>query len=162
MTLREVSPHPLVGGDRALEVDAVAGGDLRQRGLVEGLLHDVRGPGRAVGGHDGEAAAVDRDRVTQVDVVEHGVRLDGQPDRVTQVVDVGDGAELLDDAGEHQLVLSCSGAGRGVRVRRTLSAAPSRPGSTVTSVMSRWRASVMVPTPRSPTADRPDPSSIGA
>ena len=54
---------------------------------------------------DGEAAAVDRDRVAEHGALEHGGGRDGEPDRVALVGDLGDGAELLDDSGEHQLLL---------------------------------------------------------
>ena len=36
-----------------------------------------------------------------VAAVEDSARGDGEPDRVALVLDGGDGAELLDDAGEH-------------------------------------------------------------
>ena len=48
VALDDVAAEPLVRGDGALQVDPVAGLDAVQRGLVEGLLHDVGGPLRTI------------------------------------------------------------------------------------------------------------------
>ena len=157
VALDDVAAEPLVDGDGAFEVDPVAGGHAAERGLVERLLHQVGGPAAVAELGDGQAAAVDGDRVAQARALEHGGRGDGEPDGVALVGDLGDGAELLDDAGEHQLLLSV-----GVMVSRTLVSSPSWPCSTVTSDTWRWRASAMVAMPRSATALLPAPSSIGA
>ena len=70
VALDDVAAEPRVRGDRALEVDPVAGLDAVQAGLVEGLLHDVGGPGVAVALGDRQAAAVDGDRVAEPGVLE--------------------------------------------------------------------------------------------
>ena len=158
VALHDVTAEALLGGDGSLEVDPVAGVDLVERRLVERLLHHVGGPGTALDRDDGQAAAVDRDRVAEAGAVEHGVGGDGETDRVGEVVDRGDGAELLDDAGEHQDSLLRVG----VRVKRTFGSSPSRPGSTVTSVTTGRNAASIVVIPRSPTALRPAPSRTGA
>src|SRR4029079_2148594 len=107
--------EPRGGRDRTLEVHPVARRQLADGGLVQRLAHHVGGERvRSAGGRDGgdgEAAAVDRDRVAERGVLEDGTRGDGEPDRVALVLDGGDGAELLDDAGEH--VSSLSGGASG-------------------------------------------------
>ena len=155
VTLDDVAAEPGGRGDRALEVDLVARLDAGEAGLVERLLHDVGGPRVAVALGDGQAAAVDGDRVAQPGVREDVLGMDGEPDGITLVLDPGDGAELLDDPGEHQLSPGCM-------VRRTFGCSPSRPSSTVTSVTTGRNASAIVVIPRSATAERPAPSSIGA
>ena len=127
VTLDDVAAEPGGRGDRALEVDPVARLDAGEAGLVERLLHDVGGPGVAVALGDGEAAAVDGDRVAQPGIRQHVLGVDGEPDGIALVLDPGDGAELFDDPGEHQLSPGCM-------VRRTFGCSPSRPSSTVTSV----------------------------
>src|SRR4029079_2046721 len=152
-----------------LEVDPVAGLHAGEAGLVERLLHDVGGPRVAVALGHRQAAAVDGDRVAQADVGEDVLGVDGEPEGVALVLDAGDGAQLLDDPGEHgQLpALLADGLDRldpspGCMVSRTFGCSPSSPSSTVTSVTTGRNASAMVVIPRSATACWPAPSSIGA
>ena len=56
----------------------------------------------AVGRDDGQAAAVDGDRVAVAASSSDGGRARRSAGRVAEVVEGGDGAELLDDAGEHR------------------------------------------------------------
>ena len=157
VALHDVAAEALVDGDRALEVDPVTRCHSCERGLVERLLHEVGGPATVAELGDGEAAAVDRDRVAQPGALEHRAGLDGEPDGIALVGDLGDGAELLDDSGEHLLPPHFRRM-----VSRTLVSSPSWPCSTVTSETCRCRASAMVVIPRSATALVPAPSSIGA
>ena len=112
---------------------------------------------------DGQAAAVDGDRVAETGVLEHGGGAHGEADRVALVLDGLDGAELLDDSGEHvSASLWCWVTVLGRSVKRTLGSSPSIAASTVTSVTVGRNASAMVVIPRSATAGRPAPRSSGA
>ena len=145
VALDDVAAEPGLRGHRTLEVDPVAGLDTAQARLVERLLHDVGGPRVAVALGDGQAAAVDGDRVAEPGVGQHVLGVDGQPEGVALVLDPGHGAELLDDPGEHQLSLF-----RGVSMSRTSVWPSPASGSTVTSVTSSLSAPAIVVIPRSP------------
>ena len=145
-------PSRVVGRDRALEVDRGRRARAPPRRVLSRVsLHDVGGPGVAVAlRRDGQAAAVDRDRVAEPGVARGrwsrgwsaGWRRPGPRRR--------DGAELLDDAGEHQWSPSS-----GFMVRRTFGCSPSgRRRATVTSVTAGRNASAIVVIPRSATALR--------
>ena len=106
---------------------------------------------------DREAAAVDRDRVAVARVRDDERPAHAQAYGVALVLDGLDGAELLDDPGEHvQSLPLASGSVRGRISSRTLSS------RTVTSSTRRCSASAIVVIPRSPTALRPAPRSMGA
>src|SRR4029077_9112745 len=96
VALHDVPAEPGGGRDRALEVHPVARGQVADGRLVQRLAHHVGGErGRSAGGRerrDGEAAAVDRDRVAERGVLEDGGCGDGDPDRVALVLDGGDRA----------------------------------------------------------------------
>ena len=85
-------------------------GQGAERGLRQRLVHHVGGEGLTLLGRHGEAAAVDRDRVAQRGVAGDEGAADREPDRVTLVLQRLDGAELLDDAGEHLSLLSGAGS----------------------------------------------------
>ena len=81
VALHEVAAEAGVRGDRALEVDAASpSAAAAQAAAPEGLGHDVGAPDAAlgVGLHvgDGEADAVDRDRVAEGDALQHPVGAD--------------------------------------------------------------------------------------
>src|SRR5690606_33582983 len=71
VALHDVPVEPAVGPHAAFEVDAVAGGELSERGGLEGGGDDVGAPQLALVRGDGEAAAVDGDRVAEGDALEH-------------------------------------------------------------------------------------------
>ncbi len=157
VALDDVPAEPLLRGDRALEVDPGAGPERPERGLVERLAHHVGGEDLAVVAHDREAAAVDGDRVAVARVGDDQRPAHAQAYGVALVLDGLDGAELLDDPGEHgQSLPSASGSVWGRISSRTLSS------RTVTSSTRRCSASEIVVIPRSPTALRPAPRSMGA
>ena len=77
-----------------------APGDQRaQAGPVQGLPHHVRGEGPVQDLGDGQAHAVDRDRLAEGDAL--GGTPDGEPGRVAAVLDSGHLAEFCHDPGEH-------------------------------------------------------------
>ena len=101
VALDDVAAEPAVGGHRALEVDAVARSERAQAAAGERLGHDVdREAGRVVLGH-GEADAVDGDGGAVRRVADDEGSVDAQHGRVGAVLDRRDGAQLLDDSGEH-------------------------------------------------------------
>src|SRR5450755_1760801 len=85
--------------DRALQVDRCSRGQRAQARAVEGLPHHVRGEGPVHDLGDGQAHAVDGDRLPEEGVL--GGAPDGQARRVTAVLDSGHLAEFFHDSGEH-------------------------------------------------------------
>ena len=99
MALHEVTAQPIGQPDRPFQVDRVAGPQRAEVGAAERLVDDVRGPRCRVDVDDGEAAAVDRDRVADLAVLDDDARAEREPVAVA----ADDLAELLDDPGEHCL-----------------------------------------------------------
>ena len=159
MALDDVPVEPPVSLQRPLEVDPVADLERAEGRPAEGLTHDVGDEAALVVLDDGEADPGDGDRAAVPRVGEHGARTDGEAGVLTRaVLDGQDGADLLDDPGEHHCSSQLVG-GVGRSTRRSIRT--SSPTWRTARVMRRW-ASAMVVMPRSPTAAVPVPSSAGA
>src|SRR5690606_4654246 len=90
--------------DGPLQVHLGAGHDRAEAGALERLghqLHAERAVGAALGVDDGEADAVDGDRVAVAGVGGDRPRADGEHHHVRVLPHRGDLADLLDDPGEH-------------------------------------------------------------
>src|SRR3712207_4147580 len=172
VALDQVPAEPGVRGDGALQVDRVAGAQGAQAAPAEGLGHDVGGPLLAVGSGDGEADAVDGDGVAQRHALQRGARPDAQPGgcrlpvRLPEPFPGQQGADLLDDAGEHAQLppvapwWSATRRSPVCRVGRSrISTSPPRRVRPVTVRVSAFPIPVI---PRSPTRGAPAPSSLGA
>src|SRR5919107_181145 len=181
VALHQVPAEPGVRGDRALQVDRVAGTQGAQAAAAEGLGHHVGGPllGRAVAPRtrpgepgDGEADPVDGDRVAQRHALERLARPDVQPGGVrlpTHPAGLLAGeqdADLLDDAGEHDQLPPVapwwSAARRSPVCRLGRSRISTSPPRRVRPVTERVSASPIPVIPRSPTSGAPAPRSLGA
>src|SRR5699024_2811649 len=101
VSLHDVPVQAAVGPHAALEVHAVAGGQVAQGGRGEGGGDDVGGPAAALVRGDGEAAAAHGDRVAEGDALEDLRGADPQAGGIRAEGERLDGAELFDDAGEH-------------------------------------------------------------
>ena len=98
-------PSRVVGVTARSRLTWPPGGERPERALGERLVHHVGGERLALTGGDGQADAVDGDRVAQVRVAGDHRAAHGEPDRVALVLQRLHGAELLDDAGEHSVPL---------------------------------------------------------
>ncbi|MPM98389.1 hypothetical protein SDC9_145575 [bioreactor metagenome] len=152
MALDEVAAETGIGGHRPFQVHPGALPQCAEVGAVEGLGHHIDAEGLLVELGDGQADAVDADRVPVAGVGDHHGTTDAQYRGVLPESDIDDVADLLDNAGEHGHASLLAGA----RVSRT--SGPTR----ATSTRSRCRASARVPMPRSATSGRPAPSRVGA
>ena len=109
MPLDDVPSHAVAGAQGAFQVDPAPRRQGPQTGALEGLSHDI-GDEDAVGQlRDGQAAAVDTDRVARARALDDdrssnrqsgGARLQGGA-----VLQRNDLPELLNDSGEHQRFL---------------------------------------------------------
>src|ERR671910_2051963 len=118
VALHDVAAEAVEQPHGPLEVDPVAGGPVADRGAGGGLGRDVRLPPAGAHLDDGQATAVDGDRVADLGVLEDVDGRDAQAEAtggrdVTRAVGPGVGgaqgrdlAELLDDPSEHQLLLT--------------------------------------------------------
>src|SRR4051812_13705333 len=166
VALHEVPAEPGADGRGALQVDLRAGFEHAERGTPQALPHHV-GREDAVGVvDDGQADAVDRDRVAVPGVGRHDGPAYGEDRRVaTRVGEVDDLTQFLDDAGEHQESFQSvfgwwvgwsDGFCRSDAVKR-------RSGPIcVMSLRSSSSASAMVVTPASTSDGWPAPSNLGA
>lgn len=101
MALHDVAAETGAHGGGAFEVDAGADGEGAEAGAVEGFRHDVRGELVALVLDDGEADAVDGDRVTVLRALGDDGASQAEATRIAEVLDGGDLAQLFDDSGEH-------------------------------------------------------------
>ena len=108
VALHEVPAEAVLQADGALEVDGVARRERADARAVEGLGDRVGGEPTLTQLDDGEATTVHRDRRADRGVVEHVGRLDLDAHAAADRVHAADGAQLLDDAGEHQSCPSTS------------------------------------------------------
>src|SRR5207244_11356727 len=99
VALDDVTPEAATRRDGALEVDGAPRTQGAEGGPGQGLLRQLGGEGDLVAQvgelHDGEADAVDGDRVADAEVAEPAGDLEPQARRVH------DPPDLLDDAGKH-------------------------------------------------------------
>ena len=98
-TLDRTALGELAAGDRVNLERPVRVEDRLGGHIVQGHVDGVGRPPPFPGLDDGEAAAVDRDRVADLRVLEDGRGLEREPPAVA----AADPTELLDDAGEHQI-----------------------------------------------------------
>src|SRR5918997_3348200 len=172
VALHQVPAEAPVRGNGPLQVDRVAGAQGAQAAATERLGHHVGRPLLAVRTGDRETDAVDGDRVAQRHALEPLPGPDAQPGGVRLGPHPADllageqGADLLDDAGEHDQpppVAPWESATRRTPVcrvgRSRISTSPPRRVRPVT-----WRVSASpIPViPRSSTSGAPAPSSLGA
>ena len=102
MPLDVVAPERVARPQRRLEVDARAGGEVLQRGAGERLGNGFEGEATVRRGDDGQAAAVDRNRVAFSDPAGGGRRrLDLDSNAISAAFDRGDASDFSDDSGEH-------------------------------------------------------------
>ena len=93
-------PRRSVGLHRELEVDPAAGLEAAERGQSQGLVHRLGGEAGRAGLGRGQADAVDGDRVARGDLGAEAGR-DAHRGAVDSGVDGFDGADVLDQPGEH-------------------------------------------------------------
>lgn len=106
MALDDVSAEPAADGHGPLQIDPGAGYECAEAGAVEGLGHDVGGELAAVFEvDDGEADAVDGDRVTVLGAFGDGGAAQTEAGGVAEVLDGGDLTQFFDDSGEHSTLL---------------------------------------------------------
>src|SRR5262249_49998427 len=86
----------------SLEIDAIAGGQVTERGAGKGFRTDLEDEAGGAGLDHSQAHPVDRDAATDLDAVERGARLDLEPRKLRALLDRADRADFLDDAREHQ------------------------------------------------------------
>src|SRR5919197_1798079 len=101
MPLDDVAAERLAGPERRFEVDRGAGGEGAERGAGERFRHRVEREAIVVDLDDGQAAALDGDRVADRDLRRGARRPDAEADAVRAALDGGDTAALADDPGEH-------------------------------------------------------------
>ncbi|MPN43185.1 hypothetical protein SDC9_190744 [bioreactor metagenome] len=101
MSLDDVPAEAARCCHRSLQVDLIAGREPAEGGAAERLGHDVNGEGVAVECGYGEAGAVHGDRAAGGGVGGDESATDGQHGGIVQMTDLGDLAELLNDAGKH-------------------------------------------------------------
>ena len=108
VALHQVPAEPAADGRGAFQVDRAARGQHAERRAAQGLAHHVGGEDAVDVVDDGQADAVDRDRVAVPRVRgDHGPA-HGDDGRVAaRVGEVGDLTQFLDDAGEHQDSFFC-------------------------------------------------------
>ncbi|OMI41550.1 phosphoenolpyruvate synthase/pyruvate phosphate dikinase [Streptomyces sparsogenes DSM 40356] len=97
----------------ALQVDAGADGEGAEAGAVQGLGHDVGGEPAVLEVDDGEADAVDGDRVAVLGAFGDDGAADQEAGRVAEVLDGDDLTQFFDDSGEHSALLGDGGVGDG-------------------------------------------------
>ena len=104
----EVPAEAPVGRHRALQVDVASRRERAERGALERLVHDVCREGLGGDARGGQAHAVRGDAVADLHVVKDLWRLDLERGGPRAACDALDGADGLDDAGEHQRTTSLS------------------------------------------------------
>src|SRR5699024_3418512 len=150
--LHEVAVEPGAEDHRPLEVDPVPDTQVAEGAAAQALRDDVEGDAVPLrtGVGDRQAHPVDGDRGTVGGAARRDPAGDRDPAGVTRGFDRDDLPQLLDDPGEHQLILLTAAV--------MATSSPRR----VTSVVVRRRASVIVAMPASSRTGRPAPSRAGA
>ena len=97
MALHDVTTETIRYSHCPFEVDAIAGLHHRQAGTRNGLVRDIGLPPIVTEPHHRQAAAVDRDRLADRDIVEHLGGSDAQP----AVVERFESPEFFHDSCEH-------------------------------------------------------------
>src|SRR5690606_8175934 len=101
MTLYDVAAEPTVGTHRPLQVDQPAGFDAVQAGALQRLGDDIDGELVIGGVHNGQAHAVDRDRISVPRVLCDHRTPHGEPRGLRVRLHARDLAKFLDNPGEH-------------------------------------------------------------
>lgn len=110
VALNEVASHGGGRGKGGFEVDAVAGGEAADGGHAEGFGDGVEGEVVVSGDvGDGEAAAVDGDGVALGEGARKVRGVDGEAAPVVGGFGMEDGADGLDESGEHDPTLAGGG-----------------------------------------------------
>jgi hypothetical protein len=102
-------PSGLPAAVGKLEIDAGAGSERAERGAVEGFLGEVGVEVGGVGIERGEADAGDAERIAFAEAGGDAGSFDGDAANAAAIGEADEGSGLLDDAGEHGLILGTEG-----------------------------------------------------
>jgi hypothetical protein len=111
VALDDVAAERAAGGGGELEVEECAGCKRAEGGLVEGFLGEVGVEESGVNVERGEAYARDAEGIAFAEATGEAGGFDGDAADAAAVEEADESPGLLDDAGEHSLILVDSGQG---------------------------------------------------
>ena len=101
VTTDQVSAEALTEREGTFKVDLPSDDPGGQRGLASGLGADVEARGVTVQARHRQTDTVDRDAVAQARALSQRTERDAEDAALMTVLDRGEAADVLDDAGEH-------------------------------------------------------------